>query len=100
MHMVKKECIQDLIHYSTVLGLFYYRDTHAVAEQDNQLMLAAAKICLMIFDETLKAKAKLGNYLREKCYLAHYQQVSFKYFVISCLFSKLASKVSEIQTTV
>ena len=40
------------------------------------------------FDERLQAKVKLGKYMKNKCYLEHYQQLSFKYFVKTVLILK------------
>ena len=42
----------------------------------------------LIINEILQEKAILGKYLKEKCYLDHYQQLSFKYFVKLFLFFK------------
>ena len=52
------------------------------------------------FDEIFQVKAWLGNYLKEKCSLEHYRQLSLKYFVKSSLNPMLLSKVIKIQMTI
>ena len=52
------------------------------------------------FYEIFQAKGKIRNYLKEKCYSEHYQQLSFKYFVISFSIPKLSSKEAQVQTTI
>ena len=52
------------------------------------------------YNDNLQAKAKSGKYLIKKCQSEHNQQLSFKYFVESCLILKLLPKVSLIQTTI
>ena len=46
------------------------------------------------FDEILQVNAHVKNYLKEKCSLEHYQQLSFKYFVKLFLIPILLEKVS------
>ena len=41
-----------------------------------------------------------GKYLNEECWIEHYQQLSFKYFVKQFLITKLLSKKVWIQTTI
>ena len=55
---------------------------------------------MTMFCSNLAAKANLGNYLMEKYYSEHYQQLSFKYFVKSSFIPKLSLNVSNIQTTI
>ena len=49
------------------------------------------------FDEIFQAKAELAKFLKEKCSLEYYPQVSFKYSVKIFLIQKLSSKVSRRQ---
>ena len=44
------------------------------------------------FDEILQVKAYCEEYLKEKCWLEHYQPLSFRYFVKLLLIPKLVSK--------
>ena len=44
------------------------------------------------FDENFSGNALLGKYLKRKCWLEQYQQLSFKYFVKSFIIPKLLSK--------
>ena len=53
-----------------------------------------------IFDEFLKAKAYLFEYLKEKISLEYYNQLPIKYFAKEFFISQLWSKVSKIQTTI
>ena len=63
-------------------------------------MLTEAKISLSISIKKIHAKALMALYLKERCWLEHHQQLSFKYFVKSLSIQKLLSKVSSIQTTI
>ena len=52
------------------------------------------------FDEILQLNAWEVKYLKEECQSEHYQKLSFKYFVKSCLVSKFMRKVLYRQTTI
>ena len=52
------------------------------------------------FDDIFPAFAQLAKYLKEKCWLEHYQQLSFYYLVKSFSIQKLSWKVPSMQTTI
>ena len=56
----------------------------------NPLMLTAAKNSLTILMKSCRQKHIWKIYLREKCYLEHYQQYSFEHFSKSFLVTKLS----------
>ena len=51
-------------------------------------MLTVAKSGLTMLIEISETKAKLVNYLKEKCSSEHYHKISFKYSVEAFLISK------------
>ena len=52
------------------------------------------------FGKIFYRKASLGKYLKEKCSAEHFQQLSFKYFVIFFLMPESLLKVSLINMTI
>ena len=68
--------INAFITYETGLWIFHIFDNNL---EINPLMLIVAISGLTISIKSRKWKV-LGKYLNEKCYLKHYQWLSFKYF--------------------
>ena len=52
------------------------------------------------FGEIFQLTAYLEKDLKEKCWLEHYQQLSFKYFVKPFLITKFLSNILYIQKTI